>query len=54
MCHRVNCAGVHSGLALNGVAGRRTKEWIELQIPYPKRHSPEAMMPSVEIPRINI
>jgi len=50
----VNGVGVQFGPALKRVAGRRTKEWIELQIRNPKRHSPEAMMPSDEIPRINI
>jgi cbb3-type cytochrome oxidase cytochrome c subunit len=54
MGHVVNFVGVQFGPALNALAGRRTKEWIELQIRNPKRHSPEGMMPSDEIPRINI
>jgi cbb3-type cytochrome oxidase cytochrome c subunit len=54
MGHVVNFVGVQFGPALNALAGPRSKEWIELQIRNPKRHSPEGMMPSDEIPRINI
>jgi cbb3-type cytochrome oxidase cytochrome c subunit len=41
--------GVQLGPALNGMAGRRTKEWIEVQIRSPKRHSPETTMPGDEM-----
>jgi cbb3-type cytochrome oxidase cytochrome c subunit len=34
---------------LNGVAGRRTKAWIEVQIRNSKRHSPETMMPAYNL-----
>jgi len=44
MCHIVNGVGVQLGPAQNGVADRRTREWIEVQIRSPKRHSAETMM----------
>jgi len=51
-CHIVNGVGVQLGPALNGVAGRRSKQWIEVQIRNPKRHSDETMMPAYSlIPR---
>lgn len=34
---------------LNGVVGRRTKEWIEVQIRSPKRHSAETLMPAYNL-----
>jgi cytochrome c2 len=39
MCEIVNGVGVQLVPALNGVADRRRKEWIEIQIRSPKRHS---------------
>jgi ubiquinol-cytochrome c reductase cytochrome b subunit len=49
MCHIVNGVGVQLGPALNGVAGRRTRAWMEVQIRNPKRHSPETMMPACDL-----
>jgi len=46
LCHIVNRVGVQLGPGLNGVVGRRTKEWIEVQIRSPKRHSAETLMPA--------
>lgn len=49
LCHVVNGVGVQVGPSLNGVAGRRSKEWIEVQIRHPKRHSPQTMMPGYNL-----
>jgi len=49
MCHIVNGVGVQLGPALNGVADRRTSEWIEVQIRSPKRHSTETMMTAYDL-----
>ena len=48
-CHIVNGIGVQLGPVLNGVTDRRTKQWIEVQIRSPKRHSAETMMPAYDI-----
>jgi ubiquinol-cytochrome c reductase cytochrome b subunit len=48
-CHIVNGIGVQLGPALNGVADRRTREWIKVQIRSPKRHSAETMMPAYDL-----
>jgi mono/diheme cytochrome c family protein len=48
-CHIVNGVGVQLGPILNGVVGRRGKEWIEVQIRSPKRHSAETMMPAYNL-----
>jgi mono/diheme cytochrome c family protein len=48
-CHIVNGIGVQLGLTLSGVAGRRSKQWIEVQIRNPKRHSAETMMPAYNL-----
>ena len=49
MCHIVNGVGIQLGPELNGVADRRTKQWIEVQIRSPKRHSAETMMPAYDL-----
>jgi len=49
LCHIVNGVGVQLGPGLNGLVGRRTKEWIKVQILSPKRHSPETMMPAYNL-----
>ena len=49
MCHIVNGVGVQLGPILNGVADRRTKQWMEVQIRSPKRHSAETMMPAYDL-----
>ena len=48
-CHIVNGGGVQLGPALNGVAHRRSKDSIEVQIRSPKRHSAETMMPAYNL-----
>ena len=49
MCHIVNGVRVQLGPAWDGVANRRSKEWIEVQIRSPKRHSAETMMPAYNL-----
>ena len=49
MCHTINGVGVQLGPVLNGVAGRRAKAWIEVQIRSPKQHSSETMMPAYNL-----
>jgi mono/diheme cytochrome c family protein len=49
MCHIANGVGVQLGPALNGVADRRTKQWIEVQIRNPKRHPAKTMMPGYNL-----
>jgi ubiquinol-cytochrome c reductase cytochrome b subunit len=44
-CHQVNGAGVKLGPALNGVATRRTREWIEEHFVNPQKLSPGTSMP---------
>jgi ubiquinol-cytochrome c reductase cytochrome b subunit len=45
MCHQVNGTGVHTGPALNGVARRHTREWIEQHFAEPQKLSPGSGMP---------
>ena len=48
-CHTANGEGMKVGPALNGVARRRTPEWIEEQIRRPQSHFPESMMPPLDL-----
>ena len=50
-CHTANGEGMKVGPALNGVARRRTPEWIEEQIRRPQSHFPETMMPGLDLAR---
>ena len=43
-CHTANGEGMKVGPTLNGLARRRTKEWIEAQIRRPQSHTPDSMM----------
>ncbi|MBV8863883.1 MAG: c-type cytochrome, partial [Acidobacteriaceae bacterium] len=45
-CHRVNGVGGRIGPALNGLAARRSPEWIEKHFLQPKMMSPGSIMPS--------
>ena len=49
VCHIVNGVGVQLGPALNGVAHRRSRAWIEVQIRSPKRHLAETMMQGYDL-----
>lgn len=48
-CHTANGEGMKVGPTLNGLAKRRTREWIETQIRHPDRHFPETMMPGYDL-----
>jgi len=48
-CHTANGEGMKVGPALNGLARRRTPEWIAEQIRRPQSHFPESMMPPVDL-----
>jgi ubiquinol-cytochrome c reductase cytochrome b subunit len=48
-CHTANGVGMKVGPALNGLAKRRTREWIETQIRHPERHVSETMMPAYDL-----
>jgi len=48
-CHTANGEGMKVGPALNGLARRRTPEWIEAQIRRPQSHFPETMMPGLDL-----
>ncbi|MGI8959630.1 MAG: c-type cytochrome [Bryobacteraceae bacterium] len=45
-CHRVNGVGGAIGPALNGVAKRHSKEWVEQHFLDPKALVPGSLMPS--------
>jgi ubiquinol-cytochrome c reductase cytochrome b subunit len=45
VCHQVNGAGMKNGPALNGVAQRRTREWLEQHFVDPQKLSPGTTMP---------
>jgi ubiquinol-cytochrome c reductase cytochrome b subunit len=44
-CHQVNGVGVKMGPALNGLAARRTKEWVQQHFLEPQKLSPGTVMP---------
>lgn len=44
-CHQVNGAGVKLGPALNGLAKRRERAWIEGHFAEPQKYSPGTVMP---------
>jgi len=45
-CHQLNGSGTAMGPPLNGVAGHRTKEWIEAHFADPAKLSPGSSMPA--------
>ncbi len=45
MCHELNGAGQKVGPPLNGVGGRRTREWLEGHFADPPKFSPGSAMP---------
>ncbi len=44
-CHVVNGAGMKTGPPLNGLARRRTKQWVERHFREPQKMSPGTIMP---------
>ena len=45
ICHQVNGAGTKMGPALNGLAQRRSREWVEEHFVDPQKLSPGTVMP---------
>ncbi|MDX2153890.1 MAG: cytochrome b N-terminal domain-containing protein [Bryobacteraceae bacterium] len=45
MCHVTNGVGMNMGPKLNGLASRRTREWIEGHFADPQKYSPGTVMP---------
>jgi ubiquinol-cytochrome c reductase cytochrome b subunit len=45
VCHQVNGVGMKTGPALNGVAQRRTRQWLEEHFANPQKLSPGTTMP---------
>jgi ubiquinol-cytochrome c reductase cytochrome b subunit len=46
VCHQVNGVGMKTGPVLNGVAQRRTREWLEQHFLDPQKMSPGTTMPA--------
>ena len=46
MCHELNGAGGKIGPPLNGVGGRRTREWLEGHFAAPAKFTPGSTMPA--------
>lgn len=46
LCHTINGSGEKNGPILNGLAGRRTREWVEGHFADPKKFSPNSQMPA--------
>ncbi len=44
-CHKVNGIGGEMGPSLNGLASRRSKEWVEKHFLHPRALSPKTIMP---------
>ena len=49
-CHRANGEGMQIGPPLNGLAKRRSREWVEEQIRNPHGHTPGSVMPAFNLP----
>jgi quinol-cytochrome oxidoreductase complex cytochrome b subunit len=47
-CHKVNGMGADIGPSLNGVASRRTADWVEKHFANPAAFSPGSVMPSFQ------
>ncbi|HYP05023.1 MAG TPA: cytochrome b N-terminal domain-containing protein [Bryobacteraceae bacterium] len=45
VCHQVNGSGMKTGPSLNGVAQRRTRDWLEQHFVDPQKMSPGTTMP---------
>jgi quinol-cytochrome oxidoreductase complex cytochrome b subunit len=49
LCHQLNGAGQKTGPPLNGVASRRTREWLEGHFADPQKFSPGTPMPAYKL-----
>ncbi len=50
-CHRVNGVGMTLAPALNGLARRRSRDWVEQHFLEPQKLSPGSIMPAYRFPR---
>jgi ubiquinol-cytochrome c reductase cytochrome b subunit len=50
-CHRVNGAGIQVGPGLNGLAKRRSRDWVERHFADPRKLSPGSTMPPYALKR---
>lgn len=46
LCHTINGAGAKNAPILNGLAGRRTRDWVEGHFADPKKFTPTSPMPA--------
>ena len=46
LCHTINGAGAKNAPILNGLAGRRTRDWVEAHFADPKKFTPKSPMPA--------
>ena len=44
-CHQINGAGGKNAPVLNGLASRRTREWVEGHFAEPQKFTPKSQMP---------
>jgi cytochrome c2 len=49
-CHKINGTGMTVGPPLNGVARRRTRDWVERHFRDPQATSPGTIMPPYPLP----
>jgi ubiquinol-cytochrome c reductase cytochrome b subunit len=49
VCHMANGVGAKMGPALNGLASRRSKEWVQGHMADPKKYSPGSTMPPYKL-----
>jgi ubiquinol-cytochrome c reductase cytochrome b subunit len=49
-CHKVNAAGGQLGPPLNGLSGRRSKDWVGKHFVSPRALSPGSIMPPYRLP----
>ncbi len=49
VCHQVNGVGTKVGPALQGIAGHRTREWVEQHFVDPQKMSPQSIMPAYKL-----
>lgn len=48
-CHTVNGVGMKVGPPLNGLAKRRSREWVEAHFADPRKLSPGSFMPAYKL-----
>jgi nitric oxide reductase subunit C len=51
-CHRINGEGGESGPPLNGLAARRSQEWVRGHFRAPRAFSPGTIMPAYHLSKV--